>query len=180
LTKFLNNLGLKTKLLLMMLALCVISIGLLFLIYNMAEKKLILSVKKYTEELSSAIQISVEQLTAGDMEGNEEALREHVSQFKKRGVREISILNNEDVEISKLAEVYINKGIIPKVKIEDALHIAYAVVFEMDVLLSWNFKHLANIKKEKDVLLTNMENGYNYPIRIITPMEVDYEDNDDF
>jgi len=95
LTKFLNNLGLKTKLLLMMLALCVISIGLLFLIYNMAEKKLILSVKKYTEELSSAIQISVEQLTAGDMEGNEEALREHVSQFKKRGVREISILNNE-------------------------------------------------------------------------------------
>jgi len=79
-----------------------------------------------------------------------------------------------------LAEVYINKGIIPKVKIEDALHIAYAVVFEMDVLLSWNFKHLANIKKEKDVLLTNMENGYNYPIRIITPMEVDYEDNDDF
>jgi len=51
----------------MMLALCVISIGLLFLIYNMAEKKLILSVKKYTEELSSAIQISVEQLTSGDM-----------------------------------------------------------------------------------------------------------------
>jgi len=89
LTKFLNNLGLKIKLLLMMLALCIISIGLLFLIYNIAEKKLIVSVKKYTEELSSAIQISVEQLTAGDMEGNEEALREHVSQFKKRGVREI-------------------------------------------------------------------------------------------
>lgn len=92
----------------------------------------------------------------------------------------IRLPNDKDVEISKLAEVYINKGIIPKVKIEDALHIAYAVVFEMDVLLSWNFKHLANIKKEKAVLLTNMENGYNYPIRIITPMEVDYEDNDDF
>ena len=94
-TKFLNNLGLKIKLLLMMLALCIISIGLLFLIYNIAEKKLIVSVKKYTEELSSAIQISVEQLTAGDMEGNEETLREYVGQFKKRGVREISILNNE-------------------------------------------------------------------------------------
>lgn len=92
----------------------------------------------------------------------------------------IRLPNDKDVEISKLAEVYINKGIIPKVKIEDALHIAYAVVFEMDVLLSWNFKHLANIKKEKAVLLTNMEDGYNYPIRIVTPMEVDYEDSNDF
>lgn len=65
----------------------------------------------------------------------------------------IRLPNDKDVEISKLAEVYINKGIIPKVKIEDALHIAYAVV---------------------------LENGYNYPIRIITPMEVDYEDDNDF
>ncbi|MBI5747953.1 MAG: PIN domain nuclease [Nitrospinae bacterium] len=92
----------------------------------------------------------------------------------------IRMPNYKDVEISKLAEIYIDKGIIPKVKIEDALHIAYAVVFEMDVLLSWNFKHLANIKKEKAVLLINLENGYNYPIRIVTPMEVDYEDGNDF
>jgi len=91
----------------------------------------------------------------------------------------IRLPNDKDVEISKLAEIYINNGIIPRGKIEDALHIAYAVVFEMDVLLSWNFKHLANIKKEKDVLLTNMKNGYNYPIRIVTPMEVDYEESND-
>lgn len=92
---FLKNVGLKTKLLVMMLALCIISIGLLFILYQIAEKKLITSVKKYTEELSSAIQISVEQMTAEDMETNEEMLKEYVSQFKKRGVREISILNNE-------------------------------------------------------------------------------------
>ncbi len=47
----------------------------------------------------------------------------------------------------------------------------------MDVLLSWNFRHLANIKREREVLLVNIENGYNYPIRIVTPMEVDYEDS---
>lgn len=87
--------------------------------------------------------------------------------------------NNRDDEISTLTEIYLNKGVIPKNKIEDALHIAHAVVFEMDVLLSWNFKHLANIKREREVLLANMENGYNYPIRIVTPMEVDYEDTID-
>ena len=88
--------------------------------------------------------------------------------------------NDRDSEINTLAEVYLDKGIIPRAKIEDALHIAYTVVFEIDVLLSWNFKHLANIKCEKMVLITNIENGYNYPIRIITPMEVDYEDDDFF
>ncbi|MFV1976376.1 MAG: hypothetical protein ACC651_11560 [Candidatus Scalindua sp.] len=87
--------------------------------------------------------------------------------------------NNRDVEISGLAEMYLNKGVIPRSKIEDALHIAYAVVFEMDLLLSWNFKHLANIKREREVLLVNMENGYNYPLRIVTPMEADYEDSYD-
>ena len=88
--------------------------------------------------------------------------------------------NNNDLEVSGLAEIYLNKGILPKEKIDDALHIAYAVVFEMDVLLSWNFKHLSNIKRERAVLSANLEQGYNYPIRIVTPMEVDYENDDDF
>lgn len=88
------------------------------------------------------------------------------------------LASDKDLEVGKLAEVYLDKGVVPRAKIEDALHIAYATVFEMDVLLSWNFKHLANIKKERYVLLANMENGYNYPLRIVTPMEVDYEDND--
>lgn len=87
--------------------------------------------------------------------------------------------NFKDVEMSALAEIYLNKGVIPRSKIEDALHIAYAVVFEIDVLLSWNFKHLANIKQEREVLIVNIEIGYNYPIRIVTPMEVDYEDSND-
>ncbi len=89
------------------------------------------------------------------------------------------LTSDRDIEISTLAEIYLNKGVIPRSKINDALHIAYAVVFEMDVLLSWNFKHLANIKREREVLLVNMGNGYNYQIRIVTPMEVDYEDSSD-
>lgn len=88
----------------------------------------------------------------------------------------IKLPNNRDIEISTLAEKYINKKVLSRKKLEDALHIAYSVVFEIDVLLSWNFKHLANIKREREVLLVNIENGYNYPIRILTPLEVDYEE----
>lgn len=91
----------------------------------------------------------------------------------------IRLPDNRDVEIGELAENYMIKGVMPGNKIEDALHIAYAVIFEMDVLVSWNFRHLANIKREREVLIVNIENGYNYPLRIITPMEVDYEDSID-
>lgn len=91
----------------------------------------------------------------------------------------IKLPNDRDSEISDLTGKHLNKRVIPKKKIEDALHIAYSVIFEIDILLSWNFKHLANIKREREVLLVNIENGYNYPIRILTPLEVDYEDSSD-
>ena len=44
-----------------------------------------------------------------------------------------------------------------------------------DYLVSWNYKHLANINKENRVRLVNWELGYRHDIRIITPLElVDY------
>ncbi|MDR3247466.1 MAG: hypothetical protein LBT39_01655 [Treponema sp.] len=46
--------------------------------------------------------------------------------------------------ITLLSDAYLDLGIIPPSKIADAFHVAYATVFQMDVLLSWNFKHLAN------------------------------------
>jgi hypothetical protein len=58
--------------------------------------------------------------------------------------------------------------------VADFLHIAYSTVFEMDVLLSWNFHHLANINKEQRIL--NKTLGYNYPFRMANPLEVYFEE----
>ena len=54
------------------------------------------------------------------------------------------------------------------------LHVAYATVHSMDILLSWNFKHIANVRKEELFLAINKEMGYNYPMRIISPMGLAY------
>jgi rRNA-processing protein FCF1 len=75
-------------------------------------------------------------------------------------------------DINFLTETYIKNNIIPRNKIADALHIAYTTVYEMDILLSWNFKHLANVQKERDIIAINRLNGFNYPFRMITPLEV--------
>jgi hypothetical protein len=42
-------------------------------------------------------------------------------------------------------------------------------------LLSWNFRHLANINREAKILIANSERGYRYPLRILSPLEVSNE-----
>ena len=75
-------------------------------------------------------------------------------------------------EINFLVGKYLDNGIIPRKNIADAFHVAYSTIFEMDVLLSWNFKHLANISKEQKILIVNKLNGYHYPFRMANPLEV--------
>ena len=70
---------------------------------------------------------------------------------------------------------YIEHKIIPERKIENALHIAICTVMNIDILLSWNYKHLANINKESKIISANITEGYSRALRIITPIEVIYE-----
>ena len=79
-------------------------------------------------------------------------------------------------EVRLLADAYLEAGIVPEKKAEDALHVAYALVFEMDFLLSWNFKHLANVRREARFLAVNEALGYRYPLRLLSPLEVENDD----
>ena len=53
----------------------------------------------------------------------------------------------------------------------DALHIAAATVIGVDVLVSWNFKHIVNLNKIKLFNSVNLREGYNI-LEIRSPMEV--------
>ena len=82
---------------------------------------------------------------------------------------------NRDEEVARLADVYMRHGVVPVRKRDDALHVAYATVFEMDVVLSWNFKHLANLRREARFTTVNHEEGYWRSPRIVSPMEMEDE-----
>jgi rRNA-processing protein FCF1 len=85
--------------------------------------------------------------------------------------------NDENInEIAFLVENYITNGIIPNKKAADAFQIAYVTIFQIDVLLSWNFKHLANINKEQKILGLNKILGYNHPFRMANPLEVYFDE----
>ncbi|MCG2711487.1 MAG: type II toxin-antitoxin system VapC family toxin [Candidatus Omnitrophica bacterium] len=76
---------------------------------------------------------------------------------------------NNEVDI--LAQKYISEQIIPARYEDDALHIALATVNEIDILVSWNFKHLVKHKTRIEVNGVNNLMGYRN-IDICTPLEV--------
>jgi hypothetical protein len=88
---------------------------------------------------------------------------------------QIKIYNKVVNDIYDISKKYIDRQIIPSSKQEDGLHLAFATYYEFDILLSWNFKHLANIKKQGLVNSVNCELGYRKPLIMTNPMEVIYE-----
>ena len=80
-------------------------------------------------------------------------------------------LENTD-ESAKLAEMYIERRIVPQKKKDDALHVAIATIFELDAVITWNFSHLANLRKAELFNAVNLEMGYTKRIEIVTPLEV--------
>lgn len=76
---------------------------------------------------------------------------------------------NEDVK--NLAHFYYDKLNFPKDSVEDAFHIAYAVYYGLEILLSWNNKHIANANVQSQLKKINFEKGYDTPI-LCTPDEV--------
>lgn len=99
---------------------------------------------------------------------------EQVKEFLKNlSLENIEILNKNN-EANELAKQYLSRKIITQKFFEDALHIALATVCNVDVLVSWNFKHIVNLNRIILFNSVNMENGYK-PLEIRSPMEVNYE-----
>jgi len=58
----------------------------------------------------------------------------------------------------KLAEKFIDFGVLKKKSFDDCQHIAAAIVSDCDIIISWNFKHIVNVKTIRGVkVITTME-----------------------
>ena len=67
------------------------------------------------------------------------------------------------VEIVQIAQIYIDRLIMPKEPQGDALHLAIATFHQVDVLLTWNCAHLANPNKFDFITRINQELGLTTP-----------------
>ena len=74
-------------------------------------------------------------------------------------------------EADALAAKYIERGALTQRMLPDALHIANAAIAQVDVLVSWNFKHVVNVQRIRTFNEVNREMGYG-PLDIRSPREV--------
>ncbi len=72
--------------------------------------------------------------------------------------------------VEALAQLLQDGYAVPKTEATDAAHIATAAIYGMDVLLTWNCKHMANLVTLPKTAAIVAKAGYECPV-IITPEE---------
>jgi hypothetical protein len=77
-----------------------------------------------------------------------------------------------------LRDAYLQAGVVGHRWIEDATHVAIATVNRVDVLVSWNFKHLVRLDRVRGFNGVNLRLGYP-TLEIRSPKEIAYEAEED-
>lgn len=90
----------------------------------------------------------------------------HKSSYLKllRGLEDLEMAD----EVGILADGYISRGIFHRKFMADAVHVALASFHKIDYLVTWNFGHLANVRKQARIRLFNTAAGFFSP-SIVTP-----------
>ena len=65
--------------------------------------------------------------------------------------------------IAEIVTVYVDNYLMPREVKADAIHLAYASVYGLDFLVTWNYNHLANANKRQHIT------GHQFTVGIIYP-----------
>jgi predicted nucleic acid-binding protein len=74
-------------------------------------------------------------------------------------------------ESQQLAETYVNEKVVGETSMDDCLHIATATINKVDILVSWNFKHIVNVYRIRGYNSINLRMGLQN-LNIHSPKEI--------
>ena len=72
-----------------------------------------------------------------------------------------------------LADKYMAEKVVGQTSADDCRHIASATISKVDILVSWNFKHIVNVYKIRGYNSINLRCGYSQ-LDIRSPQEIVY------
>lgn len=75
-------------------------------------------------------------------------------------------------EVDALALRFIDEGVVPPRRLDDATQVACAIVNEIGLVVSWNYHHLANVRKAEAFNAVAVLAGFKGGLEIHTPLEV--------
>ncbi|MHC5726792.1 MAG: type II toxin-antitoxin system VapC family toxin, partial [Nostoc sp.] len=88
-------------------------------------------------------------------------------------VKRLEILNGMPLvelnqAVQNLSAEFLTRSNLPAKASDDAVHIAAATVHQLDYLLTWNCKHIANAQIQRKLAEISLDFGYQLPV-ICTP-----------
>ena len=81
-------------------------------------------------------------------------------------------------ESLNLAQTYVDEKVVDETSLDDCIHIATATLNKVDMLVSWNFKHIVNVYRIRGYNSINLRLGHTV-LEIHSPKEiVNYENEE--
>lgn len=116
---------------------------------------------------SGDVTLVVSELLEAELTMAPERVREYLSGLPGQRIELIELTE----EAVFLADRYIAEKVVGATSRADCQHIAIATIARVDVLVSWNFKHIVNLKRIRGYNSVNLKLGYPM-LEIRTPEEV--------
>jgi predicted nucleic acid-binding protein len=109
----------------------------------------------------------VSDLTRLELRSAPPKIQEILDSLPPRSVESVEV----GEEARNLADLYVASGVVGASMLADAQHIAAATVHRADILVSWNFKHIVNLRRIHGFNSINLREEYPL-LEIRTPREV--------
>lgn len=124
--------------------------------------------RKFFDEIRcNKFQLIISDLLIDELRAAPKRVRDLIQQIPSEFVEEVYI----DEECRQLRDAYLKNKVVTENHSADAEHVAVAVVYNADLILSWNFKHIVHLDKIRGFNAVNIEQGYSM-IDIRSPREV--------
>ena len=113
------------------------------------------------------ITLIVSELLQAELLRAPEHVRNHLDKYSKKQIVKVELTEEAKV----LADRYIAEQVVGKTSKADCQRIAIATINKVDVLVSWNFEHIVNLKRIRGYNSVNLKNNYTM-LEIRTPKEI--------
>jgi len=128
------------------------------------------SLQLFDEFISGRKKLVISDVILFELEEAPQQVKSALTRVPSDNIEYVSL--NE--ELITLANAYLKEGVVAEGSLSDARHMAIATVERVDILVSWNYKHIVNINRIRLLNSVNLKLGYPV-IEIRSPREVLYE-----
>jgi len=116
-------------------------------------------------EAAVEYRLALSEVTLAELESTPDPIRRRemlklVSEFPVYPLAQIS---------RRLSLSFVRFNLVPASKVEDAQHLAIAVEYGFDFMVSWNFSHMVTAKTQKRLPIVSAQQGYFKQLPIVSP-----------